>query len=565
MQTCGGVCTHVATNPQHCGGCNMPCGMGETCNNGVCEGAVAAAGTGGGGAANAGTAGTVSVSGSGTAGVSSGGTAGTSGGTSGGAGTGGTTAGAAGAGNPGDPPPGYWSWGDWHGCSWTGVDVEAVGTTITPQDFVSKPPNDAYCVSGSVGPHPDYESVALLGFNIAEPPPADCAYVPVDPNSDGPPSTMPLSDGIAVDFVKQGSNTSFTWRVQVQGPNGHKDGDVGASDRWCATITEVQGKVFIPYNAFTPSCWELEEANRGTPYAGQPISAVVFLVPGSPEATPFDFCVNGFAYGTSAADAPDGPAVAGDQIGVVGGANNDDLDFDRTKIVVDGKEYIIHNNNWGNPSGSDVILDYVNNSFTVSTANGSGSDAPASFPSIFIGNNGNTANGVLGTANTDNLRQQISAISSINSTLTYASAGGQYNVAYDMWFANSVPTTEYQDGIDGFVMVWLHDPSGKQPIGSMMGSTTIQNESWNIWVGPRGDGPAEGGNPNAPVVSFVNPSEDDDSRASSFVNRNLMDFIRAAEQYGISSSMYITDVFGGFEIWNGGQGLKLTEFTAVVQ
>jgi hypothetical protein len=36
--------------------------------------------------------------------------------------------------------------------------------------------------------------------------------------------------------------------------------------------------------------------------------------------------------------------------------------------------------------------------------------------------------------------------------------------------------------------------------------------------------------------------------------------------YGIQSSWYLTDVFGGFEIWNGGgtNGLEATEFTAVV-
>ena len=28
---------------------------------------------------------------------------------------------------------------------------------------------------------------------------------------------------------------------------------------------------------------------------------------------------------------------------------------------------------------------------------------------------------------------------------------------------------------------------------------------------------------------------------------------------------FLTDVFGGFEIWSGGQGLRVDEFTAVVR
>ena len=434
---------------------------------------------------------------------------------------------------------------------------------MTPQDFISKPPTDAFCVKGVVGAEPEYQSVALLGFNVNEANTNTCEHKTVDVTADGPPSIVPTATGIAVNFVKQGADTGFTLRAQLQGPNGHKEGTVGENDRWCATIEEVQGKVFIPYSSFTPSCWEMDAADKGTPYAGQPISAVVFLVPGSPDDIPYDYCVNGFAYGDSADDAPDGPVEIGDQKGTVGGKNNDDLDFDRKKIVIEGENYIIQNNNWGNPGGSDCIMSFLNNSFNVTECTGSGQSAPAAFPSIYIGNNGNTANGVLSTKTTDSMPVQISQISKIDTSFRYSgSSSGSYNATYDIWFANSPPTTEYQDGIDGFVMVWLRDPSGKQPIGTQMGTATIGGQSWTVWVGPRGAGPA--GNNNAPVVSFVNPGENDDSRAQSFVNKNLLEFLTAAGQYGIGSSMYLTDVFGGFEIWSGGAGLKVDEFKTVV-
>jgi hypothetical protein len=474
---------------------------------------------------------------------------------------------AAGGGDPGvggsvgvTDPPGYVRWGDWHGCAWTGVGTKGA-STVTPKDFVAKPATEAFCVKGVVGAEPMYESVALLGFNVNEPNTTTCESKAVDTSADGPPAVTVTSAGLAVDFVKQGADTSFTLRVQVQGPNGHKDGDVGAADRWCANIVEVQGKTFLPWSEFTPSCWETAVADRGTPFdpAKNPVSAIVFPVPGAPTDTPYDFCINGFAYGSSAADAPDGPAQVGNQMGTVGNATNLAGDFERAKILVGGENYIIQNNNWGDTSGtqSACILNFLNNSFTVSQCTGSGSSAPAAFPSIYIGANGNTLNGMK-TSTTDNMPIQISAIKDIQSTFRYSGGGGSYNSTYDIWFANSPPTTEYKDGINGFVMVWLRDPSGKQPIGSNQGSVTIAGQQWNKWVGPRGDGS------NAPVVSFVNPAEDDNSRAQSFVNKNLLDFIKAAAGDGIGSNMYLTDVFGGFEIWSGGTGLKVDEFTAIV-
>lgn len=577
---CPSGCVDLRTNPTNCGTCGRACGAGEMCSNGSCvPSSVGTGGTGSGG--TVGTGGTLTAGGAGgtpaTAGSPSGGTA------SGGTGTGGAdpTAGTAGTGTgPVGGPPGYTTWGDWHGCAWTGKGEFAADLTmITPADFVSKPAADPYCISGVVGAEAEYRSVALLGFNVNEPPPENCAYKAVDPNSDGPPSIVPMKDGIAVNYVKRGSDTSFTLRIQIQGPNGHKPDPVGSMDRWCAELTAVGGKTFVPYSQFTPKCWEMVESMRGTPYAKQPISAVVFTVPGSPKETPFDFCVNGFADGTSAADAPDGPAMGGDQMGTVGGEGSNDLDFARAKVLVDGKEYIIQNNNWGNPSATDLILNYKNNSFKIVKGSGSGDQAPASFPSIFIGANGNTRNGLYSTRATDGLPARISEIQSITSTFRYSGRTGLFNAAYDIWFAKSPPptTSEYRDGIDGFVMIWLRDPRDKVPIGTVRATDVmIAGYPWNVWVGPRGQGPSGGGspsglpvipsNPNAPVVSFVNPKEEDDSRSQDFVNKNIKEFLTAAAQYDISPDMYLTDVFAGFEIWQGGAGenLGVDEFTCIV-
>lgn len=537
LTQCGASCENTQTSLTSCGGCDRPCA-------GVCQGGVCSTGqVGSGGGTGSGGSGDGTSSGGSGDGTSSGGSVGSGGGS-----------------NTGDPA-GFWRYDSWKGCAWTGVDATSAGTTIMPQDFKTRAVGEPYCASGTVGPHPDYESVALLGFNLNEDPAtADCSYDPNTATSAGPPGVQMTETGIAANIVKQGSDTSFTFRVQIQGQNGATD----ANDRWCATITATQGKIFVPYTDFNTECWTATSTTpaTGTPYNNEPISAVVFLVPGEPTALPYNFCVNGFAAGNSAADAPDGTAEVGEQSGKVGFTNvSPDGDFDRAKVLVDGEEYIIQNNNWGNPTNTNLVLSYTDNSFKITEGSGSspGGGIPASFPSIYIGGNGNTQNGVMATRGTDNLPKQISAITSAPSSFAWSGSTSSFNATYDIWFANSPPSGEYNDGIDGFIMIWVYKPSDEQPIGSDQGDFTYNQKTYDVWVGPRGDGP-EGYN-DAPVVSFV-------ARESiSSGDIDLKPFFTEAAKYGITANMYLTDVFFGFEIWNGGAGgnLGVNKFTCDVK
>src|SRR5690606_22089615 len=131
------------------------------------------------------------------------------------------------------------------------------------------------------------------------------------------------------------------------------------------------------------------------------------------------------------------------------GSGPDDLDFQRAKVAAGGKSYVIQNNNWGNPGGTDQVLSYSDNSFVIETATGGepGGGAPASFPSIFIGANGDTQNGTYSTSSDDNLPIVVNSIQSVMTTFKYNRADGDYNAAYDVWFAASDPMgTEYDDG-----------------------------------------------------------------------------------------------------------------------
>jgi hypothetical protein len=140
-------------------------------------------------------------------------------------------------------------------------------------------------------------------------------------------------------------------------------------------------------------------------------------------------------------------------------------------------------------------------------------------------------------------------------SMTWADNGatGSYNAAYDVWFSTSSagePSASSPSG--GFLMVWYHMPSNNQPIGTSMASATIAGKNWNVWYG------TNSGN-GKPCVSYV---------AQTSINSltySLGDFIQDAVTRGyVQSSWYLTNVFAGFEIWSGGVGLAVTDFSVTV-
>lgn len=460
---------------------------------------------------------------------------------------------------------GYFESDLWKGYAWTGTESPSVGTTITPTAFTTLPPGQPFCVSGSVAPDPAYQGIALLGFNINQ------AAVPAAGEAEPPALTAtPTATGVAINFTK---SVASTLRIQIQGPNGATD----ENDRWCYEIPEPGGRAFAPYSAFNTRCWvttPTPDNPAGQPYARQPLEAVVFTVPGSNlAATPFDFCIAGFADGESAADAPDigqfggGPATA-----VI------DTNFGRQKVLgSDNKSYIVQNNAWnaGAVEGAQQ-LELSGNSFTVTQQNNpSFGNIPISFPSIFIGKNGfQGVNGSLNTDSDDDLPLAINNIASIASTLRHngGSVAGEYNVTYDIWFANTAPVGEYDDASAAFLMVWLYKPAGKNPIGlnPFVRNITIPGApgTWDIWVGRRGENGAEDNlNDNAPVISYVPTATIPNFQAdlASFIN----DAVARSSAGGLNgftfgANLVLTDIFGGMEIWSGGQGLSVQEFTVDV-
>lgn len=236
----------------------------------------------------------------------------------------------------------------------------------------------------------------------------------------------------------------------------------------------------------------------------------------------------------------------------------------------DCMKYIINNNNWGQPTSTTQILDYVGSSFTIKNCSGSGGGSNVvSFPSIYIGANGQTGGGTFDTWQDSGLPKQISAITSGKTTFTWSGgkSGGNYNAAYDIWFSKSSPTSgSYNDAISGFIMIWMYKPGSSQPIGSSSNtrSATIGGQSFTVWRGPRAATATGTDGTGRPVISYVasgtvqNFSADlkaffDDAVANGSADMSAGGGITQA----FANSWYLTDVFAGFEIWNGGDAVGL--------
>jgi hypothetical protein len=557
-------------------------------------------GTGGsssntGGSAKGGSSGTGGSSSNtgGSSGTNNGGSSGTNNGGSSAGGTSGGTGGSAAGGSSGTGtnPPGWYAtkdWGvtsvDWHGCVWTGIDSTVSGSTtsISPKDFTSATTEGGpYHVTGTV--FNDYNSVAILGFDLNDTPTGDaqqCSNAKRDPTADGPPAVAFPSDatGIAFNWT-QGSSTLV--RIQIQ----EADGATNSKHQWCYNITDAGGKSFAEFSKFNTKCWGTEGSTSnplGTYYTddGSPkISSIMFMIAGTiSKLSPYDFTINGFAPGTSADQAP-GTASAdcGKQTGTVGSTTQGkDASMMRAKVSgTDCKQYIVQNNNWGNPTGSYQVLSFVGNSFKVTDMNGSGSSAPASFPSIYIGQNGDLAGGTYKTTDS-NLPIQISAIKSANSTFKWSGgSGGDYNTTYDIWFSkSSTLPSSYNDGISGLLMVWLYKPTtGKVPIGSSSNtrSAKIGDQEFDVWRGPRAQKSDGTDDANRPVISYVakstisNFSGDLKAFFDDAVANAADDMSKGGTSQAFSSSWYLTDVFGGFEIWSNGKGLSNDGFTVNIQ
>ncbi len=236
-------------------------------------------------------------------------------------------------------------------------------------------------------------------------------------------------------------------------------------------------------------------------------------------------------------------------------------------LYVDGrqKSYRFHTNWWH--EFNEQTIDIEGLGFTVNDPNGTAvpqtDGAPAGYPSLYIG----TYSGV--TTDGSNLPIRVTDIESVETIMATNSLEldtSNINASYDVWLTESgepLPTEQYNPGRGGaYLMVWLFDPRDRQPRGGNCSGSgcvadfparTIPGADgvWDVWVD----------NTDPPCISYVSTTP-----LSSYAF-DLKAFIddSVTESYGVTNSMYLSVVFGGFEIWGGGDGLTMENFCAEVR
>lgn len=228
-------------------------------------------------------------------------------------------------------------------------------------------------------------------------------------------------------------------------------------------------------------------------------------------------------------------------------------------VTAGGHEYFMQVNEWNSmdPQTMSYGGPFVFK-MTEQMGMGSTSGSPAGFPSVFIGANSNHV------TSGSNLPKQVSALGSVLTTWTWndnGSLGDQttniFNATYDVWFSTSPEGEPSAFGPSGgFLMVWLHKPTKAQPIGSIKSSgVTIPGVpgKWNVWIGKNG---------KVPCISYV--ATETTKSLSYDLNAFIKDAV-ANRPETIQSAWYLTNVFTGFEIWQGGVNLESTSFCAVVE
>jgi hypothetical protein len=378
-----------------------------------------------------------------------------------------------------------------------------------------------------------------------------------------------MKAGLMVDIK---NNAGSPLRVQVQTANGGTNED----ERWCAPF---QGSGFIPWNAFNTKCWD----GSGKAYAMEPISTALVLVPGDDtDPVAFDFCLNSIAEADGGSTGATGAAGGAASTGAAGGgatgmtgaagtgmmgpvdpgmASGMGMITDKFGVAMvqrDGRNYVIQNNVWGDNTSQQIKFNGTTYEIVMQTGNnvssGPSAMGPVSYPSVFIGSNYDrtTAGSILPI--------QISAIKSVKTAWSIdRGTSGTFNASYDVWFStNASGDKEAPSG--GYLMVWYYKPADAQPIGSILNDghgVTIPGVqgSWDVWLGPNT------GNSNRPVISYVTTSPINDMEFD--LNAFIQDAVKRPG--ALQSGWYLSNVFAGFEIWNGGVGLKTKAFYAIVE
>ena len=213
--------------------------------------------------------------------------------------------------------------------------------------------------------------------------------------------------------------------------------------------------------------------------------------------------------------------------------------------------YTVQDDEW-NSSAAQCLSTKGASAFTVtrSEISNPADGDPGSFPSIYAGCNwGACTQGGLAAQ-----PQQLGDLGPGGVTTSFATTdppGGAYDVSYDIWTNRESATPGAPDGAE--VMVWLNHHGGVQPAGDEVASgVQVGGYTYDVWYSSNAG--------NGPCVTYEMTTAH-----TKVANLDLAPLFDDAGQRGyLSPSWYLIAVEAGFEIWQGGTGLAVKDFSVAL-
>jgi hypothetical protein len=213
-----------------------------------------------------------------------------------------------------------------------------------------------------------------------------------------------------------------------------------------------------------------------------------------------------------------------------------------------GPSYAVQRNEWSSGAAECVATDGGPDFSVTSSAISNATDgAPGAYSFIYSGCFlGSCTPGVLAL---DPPQLKDLTRGSLTTGVSASTASGIYNTAYDIWTATQPDTSQPVTGTE--VMIWLNRQGPIQPAGYLdLSGVTIDGTTYDVWLYPH---PNHIGN----TVTFLATSG-----MTSMSGVDVYDYLQYVLNQGWASpDYYLTSVDAGFEIWQGGAGLRVNNFS----
>jgi hypothetical protein len=208
--------------------------------------------------------------------------------------------------------------------------------------------------------------------------------------------------------------------------------------------------------------------------------------------------------------------------------------------TIQGGHLYVQNNNWGDDTTQCINVTDTGFALTRSDHNKPTNGAPGSYPSVFAG----CHYGLCSAGSGLPMQASNPAFQNVATSVNMTYAAGQWDAAYDIWFDPTPRTNGQNTGAE--LMVWINHAGAPQPVGSRVATVNLAGGTWDVWFGNIGWN----------VVSYVRTA------GTGSVAFAVRDFFNDMRDRGYAqSAWYLTSVQAGFEPWQGGAGLALTNFT----